>query len=73
MLIILDLTTQPSVYIYIYNIYIYYIYIYIHTHTNTHIYILFFFFFLAAWCSLWDLSSLTRDQTRALSSESTES
>ena len=25
----------------------------------------FFFFFLATPCSMWDLSSLTRDQTRA--------
>ena len=26
---------------------------------------IFFFFFLAALCSMWDLSSLTRDQTQA--------
>ena len=31
------------------------------------------FFFLAVLCSLWDLSSLTRDRTQALGSESTES
>ena len=33
----------------------------------------FFFFFLAALCSLRDLSSPTRDRTRALGSESAES
>ena len=31
------------------------------------------FFFLATPCGLWDFSSLTRDQTRALGSESVES
>ena len=31
----------------------------------------FLFFFLSMPCSLWDLSSLTRDQTKALGSEST--
>ena len=32
----------------------------------------FFFFFFAAPCSLWDLSSPTRDRTQALDSESEE-
>ena len=31
------------------------------------------FYFLAALCSMWDLSSLTRDQTHAPCSGSTES
>ena len=36
-------------------------------------YFYFSFYFILALPSLWDLSSLTRDQTRALGSESTES
>ena len=37
------------------------------------LYIYFFFLFLAAPRGLWDLSSLTKDRTWALGSESTES
>ena len=38
----------------------------------TMIYI-YFFFFLTALFGFWDLSSMTRDQTQALGSESTQS
>ena len=50
--------------------YIYmYIYIYIYTHTHTHT----LFFFLVVLGNMWDLISLTRDQTYTPCSGSKES